>query len=98
MSTTQLRRYRLPADPAEQDAWVAWWRDLVEPRRQFGFEVVFAYLDRQACEFLWAVRHRGDFLAAERQYVVSPERVEIMGRDRPHSEISRVCIVDVLVE
>ena len=95
MATTQLRRYQLPLDPAEQDRWLAWWRGIVPPREQYGFEVLFAYLDRESGEFTWAVRH-DDFDAAEAEYMASPERAAVFEHPRPEFSQARVAKVEVV--
>jgi hypothetical protein len=74
--TVQLRRYRLI--PQERDAFLDWFRREIPPaRKQFGFEVLFAYLVPETDEFVWAVGHDGDvaeFRRAEQEYNESPQR------------------------
>ncbi|MCC6438556.1 MAG: hypothetical protein IT196_26275 [Acidimicrobiales bacterium] len=75
MKTVQLRRYELL--DGVMDEFVAWFPGIVEVRRQYGFTVEFAYADRAANQFVWAVSHDGDeaaFKAAEAVYSDSPER------------------------
>lgn len=97
MTTTQLRRYQLPLDHELQDSWLEWWRSVCEPRKQHGFRILFAHLDREAGQFTWAVAHDGDdFGEAERAYVASPERLELLTRPRPEIEVLHVAVVDVV--
>ena len=75
MTTVQLRRYTLAA--TEVDAFVEWWKGLIPIREQYSFRVLFAYLDREAHQFTWAVAHDGDFDTAEATYYASSERARI---------------------
>jgi hypothetical protein len=92
MSAIQLRRYNLI--PAEVDGFVGWWLQNVVPvRQQFGFRVVFAYIDRENATFSWAVTHDGDFDAAEAEYYGSDARAAAaQGQPKRvlHQEISKV--------
>jgi hypothetical protein len=56
------------------DAFVEWWHSILPPRKQYGFDVLFAYVDESTNQFVWAVSHDGDFDAAEKEYLASPER------------------------
>lgn len=96
MSTVQLRRYKLPTDAAEQDRWVEWWRTLRPAREQYGFTILFAYLDREAAEFVWAVSTEGDLDAAEATYMASPERAALFAVPKPAIEILHTAKVDVI--
>ncbi|MET0783251.1 MAG: hypothetical protein ABWY53_02900 [Leifsonia flava] len=75
-TTTQLRLYDLV--PTEVDAFIEWWNArLVPARAAHGFVVEFAYLDRDASKFSWALSLPTDaagFAAAEATYMTSPER------------------------
>lgn len=75
VTTVQLRRYTLVSD--EVDAFVSWWKGLIAIREQYSFRVLFAYLDRDAEQFTWAVAHDGDFDTAEAAYYASPERTRL---------------------
>ena len=97
MSTTQLRVYQLPSDWASQDEWVAWWRDLLAPRRHFGFTITSAVLDRDAGIFTWMATHDGDFADAEAAYMNSAQRQVVFDRPHPEIKVIRVGIVEVLV-
>ena len=99
MSTTQLRVYQLPADRAEQDAWVAWWRGLAGARAAYGFEIVSAVLDRESAIFTWMVRVDGDeaaFDAAEKEYMASPERGAAFELPKPAITQLRISKVEVI--
>jgi hypothetical protein len=72
MRTVQLRRYQILPD--EMDAFVEWWPSILPAREQYGFEVIFAFVDESSNQFIWAVSHDGDFDEAEKVYVASPER------------------------
>lgn len=75
MATVQLRRYELV--PGEVDDFVAWFPAIIPAREKYGFRVLFAYLDREHDEFVWAVSHDGDFEAALETYNASPERAAV---------------------
>lgn len=71
----QLRSYVVR--DGEMDAFVAAWSGGVIPlRRQFGFEMDGAWLDRETGRFVWVVSHdtTESFEEAERAYYGSPER------------------------
>jgi hypothetical protein len=68
----QLRRYQIL--PGEMDDFLKWWPSILPVREQYGFEVLFAFVDESTNQFVWAVRHDGDFDAAEKTYMDSPER------------------------
>ena len=72
MPGTQLRRYEI--NSGEMDDFLVAWRGVVAIREQYGFRVVFAYVNDEANEFVWAIAHDGDFDAAAEQYYASPER------------------------
>ena len=72
MTTVQLRRYELFPELADQ--FLAWLDEVLVVRDRYGFQVEFAYLNRETSEFTWAVSHAGDFDAAEAEYLTSPER------------------------
>jgi hypothetical protein len=90
---TQLRRYELV--PGTLEDFVAWFPRVVEARQRHGFEVVFAAADHDAQEFVWAVRHPGDFAQAEAEYNASPERAAaFLGQPRRVS-IFHVAMVEL---
>jgi hypothetical protein len=74
MGTIQLRRYTV--EPGRMADFTTWWPSIVAPRAKYGFRVVFAYADEENDQFVWAVEHEGDFDAAEKEYLASPERAE----------------------
>ena len=86
MSGTQLRVYQLPLSSDEQQRWVEWWAGARAVREQFGFRIVCALLNAETGVFTWVVEHDGDFAAAEKELLASPERAEVFARDRPKIE------------
>ena len=76
--TIQLRRYEIA--PGELDAFVDWWRTWMPTvRPEAGFTIEWAYVDREANEFVWAVSAAGDaetFLELERTYLDSDARAK----------------------
>ena len=75
MAGTQLRRYEI--NSREMDDFLVAWRGVVKIREQYGFRVVFAYVNDEENEFVWAIAHDGDFEAAAEAYYSSPEREAI---------------------
>jgi hypothetical protein len=75
MSGVQLRRYQLR--PGTTEAFLDAWRAAMVVRRAYGFEVVAAVVDREVEQFVWIVRHPGDFAAAEHEYYDAPERAAL---------------------
>jgi hypothetical protein len=75
VTETQLRRYEI--NPGEMDDFLVAWRGVVPIREQYGFRVVFAFVNEEANEFVWAIAHDGDFAAAAEQYYASPERAAV---------------------
>ncbi|GAA5149584.1 hypothetical protein GCM10023321_13660 [Pseudonocardia eucalypti] len=94
MATVQLRRYRI-AD-GQLDAFMSWFPRAVRTREPYGFFVEFAYVDRVAGEFIWAVGHPGDsdaFDDAEARWRVDPERTTVFGEQPDcvlHHRIAKV--------
>lgn len=73
-SETQLRTYTIREGLL--DEWVAKWRAQVVPlRREFGFAIGGAWLDRRRSEFVWALSYDGEetFEERDRRYLASPE-------------------------
>lgn len=88
--TIQLRRYEL--NPDLVDDFLEWYPTVRAAREQYGFRVLFAFLDRATSEFTWAVEH-DDFDAVEPAYAASPERAAAFeGRPKWHlaMHLSRV--------
>ncbi|KZX20684.1 hypothetical protein EV639_106171 [Rathayibacter tanaceti] len=60
------------------DDFLAWFPEWIVPAREaHGFRIEFAYADRGANEFVWAVNTAGDaaaFAAVETSSLASPER------------------------
>ncbi|MFE2188989.1 hypothetical protein [Streptomyces sp. NPDC059455] len=78
MSTVQLRRYQVKS--GEMEGFVERWHLVLPARQQYGFEVLFAFVDRSTNQFVWAVSCEGDsddFDAAERRLMESPEGAAI---------------------
>lgn len=68
----QLRQCRL--EPGSLDQFVEEWRGGVLPlRREFGFEVLGAWVDPEKDCFVWVIRHE-DFETADQTYYGSPQR------------------------
>jgi hypothetical protein len=90
--TVQLRRYQIAAEHI--DEYLAWWRGLLPTREQYGFRILWAYVDPVASEFIWAVAHDAeDFAAAETTYMSSPEREQAVGDYQPPITTSHVAIL-----
>ena len=50
--TTLLRRYEIKGD--DWDSFLDVWRQIVAVRKRHGFEVLFAFEDREENVFTWA--------------------------------------------
>lgn len=88
MAETQLRRYEI--NPGEMDDFLVAWRGVAPIREQYGFRVLFAYVNEEANEFVWAIAHDGDFDAAAEQYYTSPERAAV-----PHNPLDNIATMHV---
>lgn len=78
MATVQLRRYQVKLDELEN--FVKHWHLVLPVRRQYGFQVLFAFVDRATNQFVWAVSHEGDsdeFDVAEKRLMESSEGAAI---------------------
>lgn len=78
MSTVQLRRYQV--EPGRMAEFLAWFPGLAPVRTQFGFRLLFAYVDEENDTSTWAVEHDGDeaaFREVETTYNASPERAAV---------------------
>ncbi|MBL5972708.1 MAG: hypothetical protein D3X82_02745 [Candidatus Leucobacter sulfamidivorax] len=88
--TLMLRRYLL--GPGTADEFLAWWLPRIPPlRERAGFTIEWAYLDREAETFTWAISHPGDeaaFRAAEEVYTADPERAAAIAVAPPLREAS----------
>lgn len=74
----QLRTYRLK--PGRLDDFLALWREHVVPAREAcGFEVIGAWVNRDAEEFAWVVRYtgEGDFSVGDERYYAGDERAAL---------------------
>jgi NIPSNAP protein len=79
--TVQLRTYTVKA--GKLDEWVQQWRELVVPlRREFGFEIHGAWVDRERSQHTWVVSYEGPETFEERNaaYWASAQR-KAMGLD-----------------
>jgi hypothetical protein len=93
----QLRTYRLREGAV--DDFLALWRGHVVPaRRALGFEVVGAWLDREARVFTWIARHAAPagIEAAERAYFASDEKAAIPRSPADFFEGSEVRVVEAI--
>jgi hypothetical protein len=63
--------------PDHVDDWVAAWTSGIAPlRRECGFDIVGAWLDRPESRFVWILSYEGEesFDVAERRYHAHPAR------------------------
>jgi hypothetical protein len=75
---SQLRIYTV--DPATSKEWVELFHQhLVPLRRQYGFDVEWAYLSEDGSRFVWLTSHDcpDGWDAAESIYYASPERAAL---------------------
>ena len=97
--TVQLRRYELVEGVL--DDFVAWFTSTLIPARlSEGFEIEFAYADRDANEFVWAVSTPGDadaFAEIERAYLASPEREAAFAGEPTRVAVHHVRLVERIV-
>ena len=93
LMTTQLRRYELFEDA--MDGFLSWFPSVIAPRQQYGFEVLFAYANRERNEFTWAVRHRGDFETAELDAV--PDRAAAFADQPARVKEAHIFIVEEIL-
>jgi hypothetical protein len=94
MANVQLRRYQIL--PGEMNAFVEWWPSILPARKQYGFKVLFAFVDESTNQFIWAVSHDDDFDQAEKVYMDSPERAAAFAgvpRRVEESFVSKVTVV-----
>ncbi len=73
--TTLLRRYEIKSD--DWESFLDVWRRIVVVRKRHGFQVLFAFEDREENVFTWAIHHPGDIDKAADLYYKDPERVEL---------------------
>lgn len=91
MSGVQLRRYEIKS--GEFAEFERGWRELLAIRARFGFSVLWAAVADDESEFVWAVRHDGDFAEAERAYYADPERTAVGAQVTPHLAATHVSMV-----
>ena len=92
----QLRDYRILA--GHMDDWIAGWeRGIVPLRRQEGFEIVGAWVDRPHDRFVWVVGYAGaeGFEAAEERYHASAAR---LGLDPNPSDFVESATLDMVAD
>ncbi|KQR44013.1 hypothetical protein ASF82_10730 [Frigoribacterium sp. Leaf164] len=98
--TVQLRRYDLV--PGVLDDFLAWFHaEIVPVRTAQGFTVEFAYADREAEQFTWAVSVPGDaaaFTALEQTYLASEGRAAAFAGQPTRVAVSHVRLVETVVE
>ena len=98
--TVQLRRYDLV--PGVLDDFLAWFHaEIVPVRTAQGFTVEFAYADREAEQFTWAVSVPGDaaaFTALEQTYLASEGRAAAFAGQPTRVAVSHVGLVETVVE
>ena len=78
MATVQLRRYQVKPDELEN--FVKHWDLIIPLRQQYGFDVLFAFVDRSTNQFVWAVSREGDsdeFDVAAKRLMDSPEAAAV---------------------
>jgi len=68
----QLRIYDIT--PGALDEFSDLMAEVFRLRREMGFEVAGAWIDRQANRYVWIVGYDGDLEAATAAYAASPER------------------------
>lgn len=95
MAGVQLRRYDIVA--GEMDAFLEVWPRLLHNLERHGFTVPFAFVDRDHNEFVWALRHDGDFAAAEKTYKASAEHRTVLVDLRPTMVGHQAGMVEVVV-
>jgi len=97
--TVQLRRYELVEGVF--DEFVEWFKARIVPAREAeGFAVEFAYADREAGEFVWAVSVAGDaatFAAVEEAYLASDSRAAAFADQPKRVAASHVRLIEPVV-
>jgi hypothetical protein len=97
--TVQLRRYELV--DGVLDDFVEWFGTHIVPAREAeGFAIEFAYADREAGEFVWAVSVAGDaerFAAVEEAYLASDSRAAAFVGQPKRVAASHVRLIEQVV-
>jgi hypothetical protein len=91
MPTVQLRRYQVKSDELEN--FVKGWNLVLTLRRQYGFEVLFAFVDKSTNQFVWAVSHEGgsdEFDVAEKRLMESPEAAAVRAEHQAVDQFDRL--------
>ncbi|MFT7650102.1 MAG: hypothetical protein ACI8Y4_004867 [Candidatus Poriferisodalaceae bacterium] len=92
---TQLRRYEIAE--GRMDDFLAFFPNMIPVRSQFGFSVDVGLVDRENNQFVWTTSHEGsveEFVAAEKVYSVSPERLAVVSGAAGIVENMHVAMVD----
>ncbi|MBF4461322.1 hypothetical protein ITJ46_02055 [Rathayibacter sp. VKM Ac-2878] len=83
------------------DDFLAWFPARIVPARHaHGFRIEFAYADREANEFVWAVSTPGDaeaFAAIEKTYLASPERDAAFAGEPQRVAVHHVRLIEPLL-
>ncbi|MGH2787190.1 MAG: NIPSNAP family protein [Actinomycetota bacterium] len=88
----QLRSYTVTE--GAMDEWLAEWANVVYPlRRQFGFEVVGAWVSRAENRFVWIIGHT-DFERRDRDYYESPARAGLDPDPARHLVATETLLMD----
>ncbi len=75
MTTTELKRYDIR--PEAWDDFLSVWRGIVTLRKRHGYNVLFAFADREQNLFTWAIEHHGDVDQAAKDYYQDPDRIAL---------------------
>ena len=93
----QLRDYRIRS--GHMPDWVAGWESGIVPlRRQEGFLILGAWVDRAHDRFVWVVGYSGadGFAAAEARYHARPERLALRPNPSDFVETATLDMVESL--
>ncbi|WP_020499259.1 hypothetical protein [Sciscionella marina] len=74
MSHVELRTYEVAE--GGMDAFIEWFHGLVPIRERYGYRILFAFADREANRFTWAVEHEQPLDVAQKAYDPAPERAQ----------------------
>ena len=93
----QLRDYRIRQ--GHMDDWIAGWENGVVPlRKEEGFVLIGAWVDRSHDRFLWVVGYSGvdGFEAAEARYHASPARLGLTPNPSDFVDTATLDMVDAV--
>jgi hypothetical protein len=106
---TLLRRYSIK--PGTWEAFLEAWRKVAAIRQRHGFKIVFAFVDREANMFTWAISYRGSIRAASQwpsptdpgdeahaKYYQDPDRrqLDVIRQYITHAEVTVVECCEIL--